>query len=87
MIQTSSLRGRKFMVLVRKEMMMMMMMMMIIQFSSCLLTCWLSSVCASYKVSTASQIQHKYTKTNPTEKRMTRITTAAKLSTGTRSPY
>jgi hypothetical protein len=55
MIQTSSPSGQKFMVLVREEMMMMMMMM-TVQFSSCLLMCWLNSVCASYKASTATQI-------------------------------
>jgi len=42
---------------------------MTVQFSSCLLMCWLNSVCASYKASTATQIQHKYTETNLTKKK------------------
>jgi hypothetical protein len=76
------------MVLVREEMMMMMMMIMMttVQFSSCFLMCWLKSVCASYKASTATQIQHKYTKTKLTEKSTKHITTVAKLSTGARAP-
>jgi hypothetical protein len=88
MIQTSSLSGQKFMVLVREEMMIMliMMMMLAVQFSSCLLMCWFNSVCASYKASIATQIQQKYTETKLTEKRTKHITTAAKLSTGTRAP-
>lgn len=86
MIQTSSLSGQKFMVLVREMMMMMLMTIMTVQFSSCLLFCWLNRLCASYKTSTATQIQHKYTKTKLTEKRTKHITTVAKLSTGARVP-
>jgi len=85
MIQISSLSGQKFMVLVR-EMMMMMMTIMMVQFSSCLLMSWLNRLFASYKASTATQIQHKYTKTKLTEKRTKHITTVAKLSIGATVP-
>jgi hypothetical protein len=74
------------MVLVCEEMMMMMMVMVTMQFTGCLLMCWLNSVCASYKGSTATQIQHKYAKTKLTEERTKHITTVAKLTTGARTP-